>query len=192
MLESTTYEEATSRYRNWIRQRSRWVKGYMQTYLFHMRQPVRMARRMGSRSFVAFQLFFGAGTLCLLLNPLFWLLAVLWFATKLHLIQTIFPWPVLYLGTIGLFVGNAACVLSAVVGCLGRRNYDDVKYALLIPVYWILMSVGAWKALVQLFTKPHYWEKTEHGFCLFEDEDVDGTPVPGTRQPSLVDLQSAS
>ncbi len=189
VLESTTYEEATSRYRNWIRQRSRWVKGYMQTYLFHMRQPVVLARRMGARSFTAFQLFFGAGTLCLLLNPLFWLLAVLWFATKLHLIQAIFPWPVLYLGTIGLFIGNAACVLSVVAGCLGRRNYEDVKYALLVPVYWILMSVGAWKALIQLFTKPNYWEKTEHGFCRFEDDDV---LVPETRTLTLVDLQSAS
>ncbi len=71
----------------------------MQTYLFHMRRPLRLAREMGPKSYAAFQLFFGAGTLCLLLNPLFWLLAVLWFATKLHLIQSIFPWPVLYLGT---------------------------------------------------------------------------------------------
>ncbi len=178
ILETTTYEEATSRYRNWIRQRSRWVKGYMQTYLFHMRQPVRLAREMGAKSFTAFQLFFGAGTLCLLLNPVFWLLAVLWFAAKLHLIQAIFPWPVLYLGTVGLFVGNAACVLSVVSGCYARRNYEDVKYALLVPVYWILMSVGAWKALVQLFTKPHYWEKTEHGFCRFEEpDDVPEIPV---------------
>jgi cellulose synthase/poly-beta-1,6-N-acetylglucosamine synthase-like glycosyltransferase len=178
ILETTTYEEATSRYRNWIRQRSRWVKGYMQTYLFHMRQPVRLAREMGAKSFTAFQLFFGAGTLCLLLNPVFWLLAVLWFAAKLHLIQAIFPWPVLYLGTVGLFVGNAACVLSVVSGCYARRNYEDVKYALLVPVYWILMSVGAWKALVQLFTKPHYWEKTENGFCRFEEpDDVPEIPV---------------
>ncbi len=190
ILETTTYEEATSRYRNWIRQRSRWVKGYMQTYLFHMRQPIRLARRMGAKSYTAFQLFFGAGTLCLLLNPLFWLLAVVWFATKLHLIQSIFPWPVLYLGTIGLFVGNAACVLSVVSGCFARRNYEDVKYALLIPFYWILMSVGAWKALIQLFTKPSYWEKTEHGFCLFEDEDQASATTPG--QLTLVDLQSAS
>jgi cellulose synthase/poly-beta-1,6-N-acetylglucosamine synthase-like glycosyltransferase len=190
ILETTTYEEATSRYRNWIRQRSRWVKGYMQTYLFHMRQPVRLARRMGAKSYTAFQLFFGAGTLCLLLNPIFWLLAVAWFATKLHLIQSIFPWPVLYLGTIGLFVGNVACVLSVVSGCFGRRNYEDVKYALLVPFYWILMSVGAWKALVQLFTKPSYWEKTEHGFCLFED--VDGDLESDVGEPSLVGLPSAS
>ena len=189
VLETTTYEEATSRYRNWIRQRSRWVKGYMQTYLFHMRRPLRLAREMGPKSYAAFQLFFGAGTLCLLLNPLFWLLAVLWFATKLHLIQSIFPWPVLYLGTLGLIVGNAACVLSVVSGCFARRNYEDVKYALLVPFYWILMSVGAWKALVQLFTKPSFWEKTEHGFCKFEDP---GALPDLAENRILVDTRSAS
>jgi len=187
ILETTTYEEATSRYRNWIRQRSRWVKGYMQTYLFHMRHPVALARGMGAKSFVAFQLFFGAGTLCLLLNPVFWLLAVLWFATRMHVIESIFPWPVLYLGTIGLFVGNAACVLSVVSGCYGRRNYEDVGYALLVPAYWVLMSVGAWKALIQLFTKPSYWEKTEHGFCLFEETDATGAPAP----PALAAVPAA-
>jgi hypothetical protein len=66
-----------------------------------------------------------------------------------------------------------------VSGCYGRRNYEDVGYALLVPVYWVLMSVGAWKALIQLFTKPSYWEKTEHGFCLFEEPDgTTGEPAP--------------
>ncbi len=187
VLATTTYEEATSRYRNWIRQRSRWVKGYMQTYLYHMRHPVRMAKQMRMKTFVTFQLFFGAGTLCLLINPVFWLLAILWFATRLHLIQSVFPAPVLYLATIGLFVGNAACVLSAVGGCFGRRNYEDVKYAFLAPVYWVLMSVGAWKALIQLFTKPTFWEKTEHGFCRYEEDEA-GEVTPLT----LIDIQTAS
>jgi glycosyltransferase XagB len=168
ILRTTTYEEATSRYHNWIRQRSRWVKGYIQTYLYHMRRPFRLAGQMGPKAFIAFQLFFGANTLCLLLNPLFWALTIVWFSSHFHLIQVAFPGPVFYLAMIGLFVGNAACVLSMVSGCFGRRNYEDVKYAFLVPVYWVLMSVAAWKAVVQLFYKPTYWEKTEHGFCLYE------------------------
>jgi cellulose synthase/poly-beta-1,6-N-acetylglucosamine synthase-like glycosyltransferase len=189
VLGTTTYEEATSRFQNWIRQRSRWVKGYMQTYLYHMRRPFRLARQMGPKSFIAFQLFFGAGTLCLLLNPVFWALTIVWFAAHLHLIQTAFPAPVLYLATLGLFVGNAACVLSMVAGCFGRRNYEDVKYAFLVPVYWVMMSVAAWKALIQLFYKPTYWEKTEHGFCLYEEDDE----AAATRNAlSPVDVLSAS
>ncbi len=60
VIDSTTFEEANSRLGNWIRQRSRWVKGYMQTYLYHMRQPIRLYRAMGPRAFFAFHLFFGA------------------------------------------------------------------------------------------------------------------------------------
>lgn len=189
ILDTTTYEEATSRYPNWIRQRSRWVKGYFQTYLYHMRRPFQLARQMGPKAFVAFQLFFGATTICLLLNPVFWGLTIVWFATQLHLIQTAFPGPVLYLAMIGLFIGNAACVLSMVSGCFGRRNYEDVKYAFLVPLYWVLMSVAAWKALVQLFYKPTYWEKTDHGFCLYEEDEAGRAT---TAEPASVDVLSAS
>jgi len=170
VLDTTTYEEATSRYRNWIRQRSRWVKGYMQTWLTHMRHPVRLARSMGFKAFVVFQLFFGACTICLLVNPIYWVLTALWFATHMNWIQDIFPRPILYTGTIALFVGNTACILLAISGAFGRRNYADVKWALLIPVYWVLMSIASYKALFQLFAKPSYWEKTEHGHCRYDDE----------------------
>ncbi|MBV8951700.1 MAG: glycosyltransferase [Actinobacteria bacterium] len=181
VLDTTTYEEATSRYRNWIRQRSRWVKGYMQTWLFHMRHPVRLARAMGPRAFIVFQLFFGACTICLLVNPIYWALTGLWFATHMGWIQSVFPRPLLYAGTIALFVGNGACVLLALSGAFGRRNYGDVKWALLVPFYWLLMSVAAYKALSQLFYKPSYWEKTEHGHCRYDDEDVRplGFDAPG-------------
>jgi cellulose synthase/poly-beta-1,6-N-acetylglucosamine synthase-like glycosyltransferase/putative flippase GtrA len=168
ILDSTTYEEATSRYYNWVRQRSRWVKGYMQTYLFFMRRPIRLARTMHAKGFLVFQLFFGAATLGLLINPFFWMLTVAWYLTHLAGIEHIFPWPVLYASTVALLVGNAVFVLTMVNGCFGRRNYEDVKWALLAPVYWIMMSVAAWKAFIQLCYKPFYWEKTVHGFCTYE------------------------
>ncbi len=168
VLDSTTYEEATSQYRNWIRQRSRWVKGYMQTYLSCMRRPVRLARRMGLKSFVSFQLFFGANTLCLLINPIFWVMMAVWFATHAGWIPSIFPAPVFYLAAVGLLVGNGACMVSLVSGSVARRHYGDVKCAFLVPIYWLVMSVAAYKGLLQLFHKPSYWEKTEHGICQYE------------------------
>ncbi len=169
VLDTTTYEEATSRYGNWIRQRSRWVKGYMQTWLAHMRHPLALMRSMGAKAFLVFNLFFGACTICLLLNPFYWFLTAVWFMTRLHWIEAIFPRPVLYVGLVGLFIGNAACVLFTVGGAFTRRNYADVKWAFLAPLYWLFMSIAAYKALVQLFSKPSYWEKTEHGFCRYED-----------------------
>jgi cellulose synthase/poly-beta-1,6-N-acetylglucosamine synthase-like glycosyltransferase/putative flippase GtrA len=168
ILDSTTYEEATSRYYNWLRQRSRWVKGYMQTYLFFMRHPIRLARMMHTKGYVVFQLFFGAGTLGLLINPLFWMLTAAWYVTHQVGIERIFPWPILYASTLALLIGNVVFALTMVNGCFGRRNYEDVKWALLAPVYWILMSIGAWKAFIQLCYKPFYWEKTVHGYCAYE------------------------
>jgi hypothetical protein len=50
-----------------------------------------------------------------------------------------------------------------ICGALVRHNYDLLGYALLFPAYYALQSYAAWKGLYQLFTKPHYWEKTEHG-----------------------------
>jgi cellulose synthase/poly-beta-1,6-N-acetylglucosamine synthase-like glycosyltransferase/putative flippase GtrA len=170
ILDSTTYEEATSRCHNWVRQRSRWVKGYMQTYLRHMCSPIKLYRQMGAKPFAMLQLFFGAGTVCLLLNPFYWLMTVVWFADHYHLIQILFPRPLLYAGIVGLFLGNASFTLAAVSGAYGRRNYDDVKWALITPLYWVLMSVAAWKALIQLCHKPFYWEKTVHGYCMYEPE----------------------
>ena len=78
MLDSTTLEEANSRScGNWIRQRSRWVKGYMQTYLVHMRHPLRLMREIGSAPFLSFQFMVG-GRSSSLLNPIFWVLTTLW------------------------------------------------------------------------------------------------------------------
>jgi cellulose synthase/poly-beta-1,6-N-acetylglucosamine synthase-like glycosyltransferase len=173
VIDTTTYEEATSRYGNWIRQRSRWVKGYMQTYLYQMRHPVRLYKRMGGRAFAAFHLFFGAGTLCLLLNPLYLGLTAAWFTAHIFTIQELFPSGILYAAIAGFFIGNLAFILASVAGCITRRNYDDVKWALLAPIYWLLMSVGAYKALIQLCYRPYYWEKTVHGDCRFVDSDAD-------------------
>jgi cellulose synthase/poly-beta-1,6-N-acetylglucosamine synthase-like glycosyltransferase len=183
VLDTTTYEEATSRCGNWIRQRSRWVKGYMQTWLAYMRHPVTMARQMGPKAFVVFNLFFGGCTICLLINPIYWLLTALWFMTRFHWIESVFPAPVLYVGLIGLFIGNAVTVLFIAAGAFARRNYDDVKWAFLAPFYWLLMSLAAYKALAQLFVKPSYWEKTEHGFCAYDDAAIE--PVRREMVPHL-------
>ena len=163
VIDSTTYEEANSEVYNWIRQRSRWVKGYVQTYLVHMRDPLRLYRQVGLKAFVSFQFVVGGTFFGYLVNPLYWLLTVTWFLFRWGLVREIFPAPVFYLGSIGLYLGNFAFTYLNVAGCLRREYYDMVKYALLSPIYWAFMSVAAWKGLLQLFYKPSYWEKTEHG-----------------------------
>jgi glycosyltransferase XagB len=163
MIDSTTYEEANSRLYNWIRQRSRWVKGYIQTWLVHMRHPVRLWRELGPANFLSFQLVVGGTFLTMLLNPLFWGLTTLWALTEAGFIREMFPGIVYFAGGFNLLVGNFVFTYLSVAGTM-RRGYSElVKYALFSPLYWALMSIGAWKGLAQLVTRPSYWEKTTHG-----------------------------
>lgn len=163
VLDSTTFEEANSRLGNWIRQRSRWVKGYMQTYLVHMRHPIELRRAVGWGPWWSFQLIVGA-TALVALNPIFWILTALWLLSEAGVIGELLPAFVYYAAAFQLVVGNFAFAYLAVAGSLQRRLFHLVRYAAVSPIYWALMSVGAWLGLYQLCTRPFYWEKTDHGF----------------------------
>lgn len=169
VLDSTTYEEANPHPKNWLRQRSRWIKGYMLTYLIHMRQPWRYLRQRRLREFLWLQVLLGSKTAVLLVNPFMWLLLAIYITLRPFVGNTYhawFPMPVLYMGTICLVFGNFFYVYTHLIGCLKRGLYDLIKWALLIPFYWAMMSVAAYIAFYQLLVKPHYWEKTQHGFHL--------------------------
>ncbi len=75
MLNSTTYEEAPPRLMCWLRQRTRWLKGYIQTWLVHMRFPLTLWRELGPRGFLAFQVVVGGTVLSALAHPWFYALA---------------------------------------------------------------------------------------------------------------------
>ncbi len=172
MIDSTTWEEANSRALSWLRQRSRWAKGYLQTYLVYMRRPWRLLGQLGLKHFISFQMTVGGSTACFLLNPIYWLLTLLWLLTRWEAIALVFPLTIYALGAFCLYVGNFIFIYLAVAACLNRRDFGLVKYAILIPLYWLLMSIGAYKGVLQLLVRPHYWEKTDHGF--FPPEEIAG------------------
>jgi cellulose synthase/poly-beta-1,6-N-acetylglucosamine synthase-like glycosyltransferase len=163
MLHTTTWEEACSRVRFWIPQRTRWIKGYIQTYLVHMRNPWRLLRELGTAGFLHFQIVVGGSVFATLLNPLFWFLAALWFLFRIEALTSLFPGPVFALGVTCLFAGNFAFVYLGAIGCYRRRYWDLVKVTLLAPGYWIMMSYSGWRAFFQFFADPFKWEKTQHG-----------------------------
>lgn len=163
MLDTTTWEEACSSLPFWIRQRTRWLKGYMQTYLVHMRRPLRLARELGPANFLHFQLLVGGIVFSFLINPIFWIMTLLWFLFRIEVLTQLFPGLVFVLGSLCLFAGNFAFAYIGAVGCYRRGYYDLVKYALLAPLYWVLMSVSGWRAFLQFFMNPFHWEKTKHG-----------------------------
>ncbi|HEU5038426.1 MAG TPA: glycosyltransferase [Nocardioides sp.] len=162
MIDSTTLEEANSQVPNWIRQRSRWNKGYIQTWLVHMRRPLQLLSATGLRGFLSFNLTMGTAFV-LLLNPIFWGLTTLYVFTQAGFIEQLFPGIVYYVASALLFIGNFVFVYLNVAGSLQRGEFSLTRTALLSPLYWGLMSWAAWKGFIQLFTNPFYWEKTTHG-----------------------------
>jgi cellulose synthase/poly-beta-1,6-N-acetylglucosamine synthase-like glycosyltransferase len=163
VLESTTYEEANSDFVNWMKQRSRWYKGYLQTWLLHVRRPREAYRELGRRGFVQVNLFVGGTPILAIMNPVFWVLTMLWFIAHPHLIRAIFPAPVFYAALLCWGVGN---FLIAYLTILTVRLIDRPRLilaAILVPVYWVMMSLAAAKAFLQLVSAPSFWEKTTHG-----------------------------
>ncbi|MCM8759002.1 MAG: glycosyltransferase [Candidatus Omnitrophica bacterium] len=169
VLDSTTWEEANSRLKNWMRQRSRWVKGYIQTWCVHMRKPIFLLKRMGVINFFSFQLTVAGLFITLLFNPVYWAITVTWLVrTEARLLSGFF-YPTADLITWVLLISNGIFVLLNVLGCLRRSYRYLIPETLISPLYWVLISIGAWKGFLQLFTRPHFWEKTEHGlFSLFK------------------------
>jgi len=165
-IDSTTWEEACSVLTYWIRQRSRWTKGYIQTFLVHNRRPLSLLKKLGLARTLSFQLMVGGTFLCLLINPIYWSLALLWFAFRWQMFGQLFPYPLILWGLACLFVGNFLFVYASMLACCRRGNYELVKHCLILPLYWVLMSVGAWLGFLQLLTRPSHWEKTRHGLHL--------------------------
>lgn len=163
MLETTTWEEACSSLPFWIRQRTRWIKGYIQTYFVHMRRPLRLLLDLGPRNFGHYQLLIGGVVVSFLLNPLFWTLAGIWFVWRPTMLTALFPGVIFALGTLCLFIGNFVFLYLNLVACY-RRGWDRLLWPnLLTPFYWVLMSISGWRAFLQFFSNPFYWEKTRHG-----------------------------
>ncbi len=171
MLESTTYEEANSRYHNWLRQRSRWIKGYIQTFLVHTRDPMELYRQLGFVNSLHFLATVGGLIYTTVVSPVFWLLLVIWLAFQPGWIPELFPGPIYYLAMVSLAFGNFFFVLLALAGAVGRGEDDLSPYTLIFPAYWLMMSVAAYFALYELVRKPHYWQKTEHGLHTSNDQD---------------------
>lgn len=166
MFASTTFEEAPARIGPWLRQRSRWMKGWMQTWLVHMRSPPKLWRDAGARGFITLNLIVGCNVLTALSHP--FLIGTI----ALDLSTRALGYPSEFLSgrfaTLHLLAIVLGYVTAAAVGFAGlvRRGLPRASWVLLLmPVYWILLSLAAWRALYQLISEPYRWEKTEHGLA---------------------------
>ncbi len=172
VIDSTTYEEANVSIPNWIRQRSRWVKGYMQTFLVHTRRPIHLFRTIGPLGVFGFVAFIGGTFLTGLLNPIFWATFLLWLVVGSEAIASYFPPVILYLSLLNLLAGNGLLIYLSMIAPFRRRWSDLAPWSLTIVGYWVLMTIASYKALGQLLFNPYYWEKTQHGLSKHTANEV--------------------
>jgi cellulose synthase/poly-beta-1,6-N-acetylglucosamine synthase-like glycosyltransferase len=176
MLDSVTREEATARLGAADRQRRRWLKGFLQTGLVYTRSPLRTARRMGLTKWACYTLMTLGTPLSLLLNPVFWTLTVVYFATRSETIEALFPAPLFYVGLALLVGGNLLLFYQLVIACLHRESYGTVRFLLLVPVWWAFTSWSAYRVLLEV-ARPstrHIWHKTPHGHDLSKEAFLTG------------------
>ncbi|HXB14301.1 MAG TPA: glycosyltransferase [Solirubrobacteraceae bacterium] len=163
VIDSDTDEEACARLAPWIRQRTRWIKGYMQTALVHARSPRRLVRQVGVVDAAGFLLLIAGTPLTFLLAPAMWAGTAAWYGfgePHLPLLDSGAFWTI---ATINLIVGNGIMIALNVLAAVRGQGWRAAPFALLNPLYWVLHSIAAWRAAVQLIRNPFYWEKTPHG-----------------------------
>jgi cellulose synthase/poly-beta-1,6-N-acetylglucosamine synthase-like glycosyltransferase len=159
VIESTTFEEANCRLDNWFRQRSRWMKGFLQTWIVHSRTH---GSRRNWRTVLSLDLFIGGAVFAALVSPVLWLLAGadLMGAPVLRDIGP--PW-LDSLNISALAFGQIILIAITAMAPLRRGLGRLAPTAVLIPLYWILIAAAAWRGALQLLRRPSYWEKTDHG-----------------------------
>lgn len=171
VIDSVTYEEANSDLKNWFNQRTRWIKGYIQSYLVHMRRPKEFLRNWREREIhiITFQLIVGGKVMSMFINPFMWIITISYFVFRPIVgptIESFYPAPVLYMGLFSLIIGNFLYMYYYMIGCYKRGHDEIIKFVFLVPLYWLCMSIAAWRAIYEMIVKPHYWSKTKHGLHL--------------------------
>ncbi len=139
-------EEANSQLKNWFKQRSRWIKGYMQTYLVHMQT----ASDFSFSDFAMFQVVVGGKIVSALINPFMWLMTIAFFASRATFggfIGSLYVGPILYIGGFTLIIGNFIYAYILMIGVAERKQWSLVKYGLLSPFYWLIISFAAYYGL---------------------------------------------
>ena len=162
LIDTVTFEEANCRAWPWVRQRSRWLKGFMVTYLVHMRAPRQLWRDLGAWRFFGFQAFF-LGTLGqFLLAPVLWSFWLVLFGID-HPVIAMVPQTALVSGAVVLALSEilGICIGLAAVSRPGRRHL--MIYVPTMIFYFPLGVIAAYKALGEVLFRPFFWDKTQHG-----------------------------
>ena len=165
-LDAPTWEEAPANFNAWLAQRRRWMKGWMQTLIVHLRHPLLLMRELGALRAAALLTMLAGGVLGPLVGPLYvalfiheWLVGALFSpVTTMDMIASALWCSIAVLGAIALTV-------PILIGARRRGLGGLLPLLALLPAYQILLGLAAAMALVDLFRRPHHWAKTTHGLA---------------------------
>lgn len=160
-----TVEDAPTTAKVWMNQRTRWFKGWLQTWLVMMRAPGELRREMGTSAFAMFNLLIGGMLISSLAHP-FILLFI--FVTIWALMQA--PGEDLSIVTQILFAMDFTNILGSYAAVLGVGSAAMIRHEkklvgwrwLALPAYWMMVSAAAWRAVFELRSNPFLWRKTPH------------------------------
>ena len=174
MVTPPTLEEAPMQWRQWRNQRTRWMKGHLQTWLVLNRHPLRAMRDMGVLNYLSTHLTLGGGLLAAILHgPLY-----IWIAANLFVFRNVEPWHWI------MFIAGYA---SAVAAALASGSKHARPWILLTMLaYWPLQSWTMLRALVEMKLKPHFWAKTQHGVSFTSDRP---SPIPPPPADNVIQLE---
>lgn len=162
LIDSVTMEEANCRGWPWIKQRSRWLKGYAMTYAVHMRDPVLLWRQLGAWRFFGVQVMYLGTLVQFLLAPILWTFWLMLFGFG-HPVSEALPKGVLVAVAVIFLLAELASFSVNVAGLRLPRHRFLRLWALTLHAYFPLAAVAAWKGCWELVVSPFYWDKTAHG-----------------------------
>ncbi|MFT4717532.1 MAG: cellulose synthase/poly-beta-1,6-N-acetylglucosamine synthase-like glycosyltransferase, partial [Paracoccaceae bacterium] len=159
---TTTYEEANCHTIPWVKQRSRWLKGYAMTWITHMRNPRALWRDLGPKGFLTFQVILLGTLSSFLLAPAiwsFWLISF-GFTPGFAAMLPDVAWNILGV----TFVGSEIILaLLGVAATSGKNHRFLIPWVPTMVFYWPLGTIAAYKAMYEVLFAPFYWDKTKHG-----------------------------
>jgi cellulose synthase/poly-beta-1,6-N-acetylglucosamine synthase-like glycosyltransferase len=189
-FETPTEEEAPVTLHNWLRQRMRWQKGWMQTFAVHFSQMRAMRKEMGLWKVFALTATLGVSLLSVFAYPL----ALVW--VLLDALLGLKNYGVNMLGAavfgacLAAFIGGNLFPLLHMHAGAKRAGFKlDAVSACTVWAYWLLISVSAYCALYDLARSPYRWFKTEHFGRQGQEKELG--PLPALFRPRAPIYQTA-
>ncbi len=162
LIDTVTEEEANCRPLPWIKQRSRWIKGYMMTWAVHHRDPLLLWRQLGPWRFFGVQLLFLGTLVQVLLAPLMWSYWMVPLGMP-HPVAAAMPgaaWNIMFT----LFVTSEVLGIVLGVVALGRTRHRFSRlWVPTLHLYFPLAALASYKAGWEAVVRPFFWDKTRHG-----------------------------